>query len=391
MNIFRYKFVFIPLVFVVVLFLLDKIFLLPKVRENFMQPGGMVYYKQREMQLDKLERFLSDGKKNIHTGIVMGDSRSFALGNVVLNYIGRPDIQVLNFAGPQALPIYHAYLAEKIFTRPVRPEFLILEVSQDSFNKNSGILFSPNMNWGISGEFLERYADRIEDRDRERFDSSRRFALPGMQFSLKYLIGRIKNTIKTPDTSGALTEVMLLSRTFKGAIDARSMPGVVAAMMGTQIMNWDVYQAKNSPHIKVLGYLDGAQYSWFGFMSDEELKKETEKLAGIYLKRYEVSDDQFFFLEKTLKHARDGGVRTIIFLPQINPYMKEFFDKTEKMKAVKERIRRTVEKYDAVFIDMNDDPEAACSQFYDASHLSINCFPDITRALLKKLESQQYN
>ncbi|MCB1171432.1 MAG: hypothetical protein KDK25_13890, partial [Leptospiraceae bacterium] len=41
------------------LFLADKIFLIPEVRDSFMQPGGMVYYRPRLHQLDRFAEYQS--------------------------------------------------------------------------------------------------------------------------------------------------------------------------------------------------------------------------------------------------------------------------------------------------------------------------------------------
>lgn len=386
MTLLRNKYLFWPLIFLFVLFSLDKLFLLPGVRDRFIQPGGMMYYRQRETQLETLRRDLRKAPSREKQIIVLGDSRSFAIGSVVAKFVGYPQYKVYNFAGPQALPVYHSYMAEQIFMKPERPGYLFLMVAPDSFNKNSGILFSPNMNWGLPAEYIERFRDKFPEKDYERYETSRRFALPGMQFSFKKLIERFHNTISSSGGGDGLAEMMMIARTFKGAIDSRNMNEVVTAMAGVKNEDLSVYSLEKSPYRKVLDYLGGAQYSWFGFMSDDKLREETERLTGIYLKRFEISEDQFFFLEKTLRHARDSGTKTVVFMPLLNPYLKKAYAETEVISAVKERIQKEAHRYGATYIDLNDVPEAACSQFYDASHLSINCFPDIVRVLMQTLE-----
>jgi hypothetical protein len=68
--------------------------------------------------------------------------------------------------------------------------------------------------------------------------------------------------------------------------------------------------------------MNGAQYAWFGTATDAELKSDTDRIAGIYLKRFQVSEEQVVFFERTLDAARAAGVKVIVFWPQVNPYLE---------------------------------------------------------------------
>src|SRR5262249_15025869 len=115
MDLIKSKFLLLPVLFAVGLFLLDKLLLLPEVRDNFIQPGGAIYYRQRAEQIGRLREHLRARPVSEKNVVVFGDSRSFAIGDFVASFVGFRDVKVWNFAGPQALPVYHAWLAEKLF------------------------------------------------------------------------------------------------------------------------------------------------------------------------------------------------------------------------------------------------------------------------------------
>lgn len=382
MQLLNQKYLLLPVAFLGFLFVVDKIFLIPGVRANFLQPGGMTYYEQREEQVRTLKKALRDKKEGETIAVVMGDSRSFALGNAVTNYLKRSDIRILNFAGPQAMPVYHAYMAEKLFTGLRRPDVLVLGISLDAFNRNSGLLASPNLRWGVSPGFARMHRGHIPSSDWKAHMDDRRFALMGLGFSFKYLMGRIVNEFSQEHNEAVTQELMMLSSMYKGALPPDKMKTIGSLMAGIEKSDLSDYSMKTSPHRQLLNLLDGAQYAWIGSMTRQELKDETERLAAIYLKHYEVSEDQFYFYEKVLDRARRAGVRTIVFIPQANPYMQEKYEQNEMIVGVRHRVLETAEKYGATALDINTIPEAMCDRFYDASHLSILCFPAIGKTLL---------
>ncbi|MFN3247101.1 MAG: DUF1574 family protein, partial [Leptonema sp. (in: bacteria)] len=138
---YRYLLFFPFLIFVV--FLIDKIFLIELVRDHFIQPGGMLYYRQRKEQLNLLKKELpnieKDGKRLI---IVLGDSRSLGLGQEIANIIQQKQLEIWNFSGTQAIPAYHYYIAKKIL-KFAKPDSFYIGISPDAFNRNAGIFASP--------------------------------------------------------------------------------------------------------------------------------------------------------------------------------------------------------------------------------------------------------
>lgn len=71
MDLITKRFLILPAVFIAVLFVLDKIFLLPEVRDHFIQPGGMMYYRQRARQVDLYNEFAKNPPPGTKLAVVL--------------------------------------------------------------------------------------------------------------------------------------------------------------------------------------------------------------------------------------------------------------------------------------------------------------------------------
>ena len=394
MDFIKYRFIYYPVIFIAVIFLLDKIFLIPEMRQNFIQPGGMMYYSQRILQLSYLKNFLEKDNQGKKVAVVMGDSRSFALGNIAAWFSGKKDWYLYNFAGPQAVPAYHFYLAQKIFSRQKRPEYLIIGLSPDGFNKNNPFFANPVMAMGMDDRFIQKYSDVILPKDREAYFNSRQFALMGMQFSFKVFLKRSAGTlgVDTVDKNEGIPIHMFpfvtdfIDKSYIGKKSRKNE--FIRSFLNAPADNYDQYSLARSPQVKLLEMGDGANYSWFGTMGQTALKEETEKLVGLYLKYYEVSESQLYFFRETLKLARKSNTRVIVFWPRANPFLIDVYKKDKRIYELWSEIERITEQEGGTSIDLNKHPDTQCSSFYDASHLSIICYPAIAKTILNKLEKQ---
>ena len=384
----RAPYLIYPVVFVVGLFLLDKIFLLPEVRSNFIQPGGMLYYAQRRQQIREFPKEIAALGRDQHVVVVFGDSRSFALGDLPAKFVKGPRWDVFNFAGPQAVPAYHAFLAERLFRGLRRPDYLLLGISPDAFNRNTGVFATPVLAYGVDAEWIEMSRTHIPLRDYEAYLSTRRFALAGMQFSMNELVRRTRGTLSgsgglSPGELAALTNLMLDSR----GLDQKMGP-LVALLQGASTPNLAQYSLERSPQAAILRMGRGAQYAWFGAAQDSALKQDTERLVSLYLQSFAYSAEQMYFYRRTLELAREAGVRVLVFQPRVNPHMVAAYRREPLIGGITKEIERVARQVGADFVDLNERPEANCKAFYDASHMSISCFPVITKFLLSRLEQR---
>ncbi len=359
------------------LFLADKVFLIPEVRDSFMQPGGMVYYRHRIHQLD-LYRKAMEKPSDKRRVVVLGDSRSFGIGTSMAQLAGKDDVEIWNFAGPQAVPAYHLFVLERILEADRKPDAIILGLSPDALGRNAGIFASPVLNYGVDSEFIESYRTQIPDRDLDTYANSRRFAVVGMQFSIRTLIRRIKGSLNPRDRSGEAA-LLLQGRQLSEEEKARLQSLALASSE-----NLAIYDFHTSPQIDVLDQLKGAQYGWVGYMNADELKKETDTLVSLYLEAFTVSEEQMFYLEKSMQLMDQANIPAVVFWPRVNPYLREVYQKEPKISMLWTRVTRLANRYGLGTADLNVTEETSCQHYYDASHLSIDCYPSITGYLLQR-------
>ncbi|MBI39177.1 MAG: hypothetical protein CMF59_06235 [Leptospiraceae bacterium] len=358
------------------LFLFDKIFLIPEVRDSFMQPGGMVYYRHRLHQMEKYLNRAED-EKGRRTVVVLGDSRSFGIGTSMAELAGKDDVKVWNFAGPQAVPAYHLFLLERLLQSDRKPDAIILGLSPDALGRNAGIFASPVLNYGIDSEFIKTYHTQIPDRDLDTYANSRRFAVVGMQFSIRTLIRRIRGSLSSNDRLEKL-QPFLQSQNLSEAEKAKYY-----ALAQASSENLSIYDFHTSPQIDVLDQLGGAQYAWYGVMQPEDLKRETDTLVSLYLEAFTVSEEQMFYLERTMKLLEKAEIPAVVFWPRVNPYLREVYQKEPKISMLWTRVTRLADRYGIATADLNQPEASNCQHYYDASHLSIDCYPGITGYLLQ--------
>jgi hypothetical protein len=373
---YRYLLFFPFLIFVV--FLIDKIFLIELVRDHFIQPGGMLYYRQRKEQLNLLKKELpnieKDGKRLI---IVLGDSRSLGLGQEIANIIQQKQLEIWNFSGTQAIPAYHYYIAKKIL-KFAKPDSFYIGISPDAFNRNAGIFASPVLNYGVDEEFIKNYRSLIPDTDYQVYKKTRRYALAGLQFSFRTFIKRLKGTLFQTDIEEVLKKFHIDYS--KLSLEEKKMLQVLYSFREE---NLDFYDYYKSPQRMLLNLTKGAQYAWFGRMNDNELKKETEKLKNLYLNQFVLSQEQLIFLELLLEEIHQNRSKAVVFFPRVNPYLRELYLKIPEIQFIKKQVEELSNQYNYPTVDFNDNNVLNCNDYYDASHLSVSCFPDVLKVLIK--------
>ncbi len=339
-----WRYLLIPLFSLLALFIADKIFLIPEVRDSFLQPGGMVYYRQRMHQIAKFREYAKKKPDDVKLAVVLGDSRAFALGNLPAHAIGRKDWRIYNFSGPQASPAYFNYMAGRLFVPDAKPGYLILEVSPEAFNRNGGILGSTVLNHGTTGDYVESVRTMIPDADFDAYTDTRRFALYGLPFSLREFYLRVRGTlfpqkIKTP-FDGIPIEQLVEGYKERHGSAIEWQHGLMKSMANAQKHNLDLYRVESSHEVQFLDMMNGGQYAWYGTATDERLRADTDRIAGLYLKRFQVSEEQVYFFLATLERAQAEGIHTLVYWPQVNPHLEKILAADERIAILKRRLTR---------------------------------------------------
>ncbi|MCB1174849.1 MAG: DUF1574 family protein [Leptospiraceae bacterium] len=384
-----------PVLFVLILFTLDKLLLLPEIRQHLIQGSGMIYYEQRKLQIEAQKEAL---QKSAHPELglaIFGDSRSLALGEMTL--LGDPelmqkysDFTIFNFSSPQAIPAWHAWLAEKVFSLPVRPKYLLIGLSPETLNKKAALMQRPLMAHGLDGDFVRRYQPVIDQQDLAFWHQTRMFAAYSYGFSFKLFRQRLAGGFGEENHKGLMQQLVNMRLMHQGrqasvASNPAQLIWLYQQLAESLEPNMLHYSLAQSAWRHVLDMGRGSYYGWVEIASQKDLKDETDRLEQIYLQNFDTDNAQFYFLDRTLQLARQSGTQVLIYWPRVNPYMRDRYLEYPVLQSIWTVIRSLAEKYAVKVFDLNDPTAMQCDRYYDASHMSALCFPEMQKVLMKKL------
>lgn len=204
--------------------------------------------------------------------------------------------------------------------------------------------------------------------------------MQGLQFSFGTLFSRITGSLTQPNLEKQLKQFGLNT----GSLNQQQLM-VLRQMATVKHEDLSYYNYKKSPHRLILNATYGAQLAWWGRMSDDDLKKETDELVSLYLKQFVISQEQMFFLERSIKRVKEAGATIVVFWPAVNPYLRKVYDEEPAISEIWSNTQALANRYHIKTVNFNENGALSCHDYYDASHLSVTCFPEITTVLLKSL------
>ena len=335
----RRIFLYYPLIYLIILFVLDKlIFTLPFFEKSFIQGGNVVYYRQREILFEKLKNTKLD-KKLI---LAMGDSRAYPYTELGFNDKQKKEYTLYNFSLPQAIPATSLFYLEKFYENKIIPKVVFLTVSPEAFNDDFKAMHKPFMRLAASNEFILKYYNQFSKDEMIEFMLDQFIVLRKIELDYKLLLSRFR--------SGKLNE----------------------------------YLPENNPRIKLLNLGKGEELSYTAFFNDEKkLASDSRRIKQIYFSNYKVHETQFFFLEKFLQLAQEHDTQVILIFPKVYKDYREIYVQEKIDEKVEKRIQALGEKYSAKYLSL--DKESNCELFYDASHQSVSCFVDQIQLVMDRI------
>ncbi|MCE9500232.1 MAG: DUF1574 domain-containing protein [Leptospira sp.] len=336
-------FIYYPVIFLIFLFFIDKIFTLSFFKERFLQSGNVIYYKQRKILFKRLEEDFRKTKKNI--AIAFGDSRAYSISEFAFS--GRPSRKekwsVYNFSAAQAVPAYSYFLFEKMVSAGIKPGIVFFVVSPEGFDDSKRFMFKPFLRLGADDEFVIKYWKEIPLDDRKEYLLDKLIAYRGVEMDFK----------------------LLLSRLSKNSMDQ--------------------YNPAFNKEMLILNLYKGEQLAYTTLANDtERLNNDSIRMRNVYFSRFRIDDTQFNFIEKFLILAKANNVPVFLIWPKVfGGYRKIYEDLGLEEKWWKRMISLSG-KYSAKTFNLND--ISGCNLFYDASHQSATCYNEQLNMLLDEFE-----
>ncbi len=337
-------YIYTPIIFLLILFFIEKIFLHPFFKEKFLQTGNVVYYKHREKLLEDLKK--DESGKNLI--IAFGDSRAYSYSNLAFEFNKNRQSKwnVYNFSAPQAVPAYSFYMFQKILKNSVKPKMVVFAVSPEGFDDSKKLIFKPFLRLGSDIEFVSSYWRKIPNEDRHEYILDRLFVYRSLEVDFKLLLSRLK----------------------------------------TKSMNQ--YDPLLNQEMMILNLYKGAQVAYTAFQNDDvKLKKDSLRMKNIYFSRFQIDDTQFYFIEEMLKMAKESGVYVNILWPKVYPEYRKIYEELNLKNVWWKRLEELTLKYGMNPINFNE--TSKCDLFYDASHQSSLCYNEQLNFLIDEFEKKE--
>ncbi|MCC5814437.1 MAG: DUF1574 family protein, partial [Leptospira sp.] len=155
----RKKFLFYPVILFIILFAIDKIFLLDYMRLLIKSDFTYVYYETKEKLLTNFIEKYNEGeltKDNKKVMVILGSSRLLYFDNQELEDF-YPNWEIYNFSSAVTTPAYYWFYLERIIEAGVKPDLIVLETDPNQFNVNS-IFKESNLTYSFDLPFIWKYA-----------------------------------------------------------------------------------------------------------------------------------------------------------------------------------------------------------------------------------------
>ncbi len=334
-------YIYSPVIFILLLFGIDKIFSMSFFKEKFLQTGNVIYYKHRERLLERLKK--DPSKKNLI--LVFGDSRGYSYSNIAFdqNINRKNKWNVYNFSAAQAVPAYSFYMFRKIIQSGVKPKLVVFAVSPEGFDDSKRLIFKPFLRLGADTEFVSSYWKNIPDEDKYEYLLDRLFVYRSLEVDFKLMISRMK----------------------------------------TRSLNQ--YDPDQNQELMILNLYNGEQLAYTAFQNDDgKLKKDSLRMKNIYFSQFHIDNTQFFFIEEMLKLAKENRVMVNILWPKVYTDYKKIYDELDLKNNWWKQLESLALKYEMRTFDFNE--VSKCSLFYDASHQSSICFNEQLNFLVDEYE-----
>ena len=333
-------FLYKPILFFFILFLFDKIFLLPFFKNKFVQDGNSIYYKHRELLVKKLAN-RKDNKKLI---TIFGDSRAYAYSELAFKGDKKEKYTVYNFSSPQAVTAYSTYIFEKILKNNIKPELLIFIISPEGFDDNKEIFHSPFVRLGSDKDFNEKYFSHFPFSAKKDYYLDELVQFRKLEFDYKLFLERVSK------------------------------------------LKFSEYSIDTNTKLPLLDVSNGSQLAYMSFVNDiQKLEKDSLRIKNIYLgNNFQIHDTSFYFVEEFLKLSQENKIQSYIIWPRVYKSYRNYYDSYHLESKFGERLKELTKKYNQTYFNFNESPE--CDTFYDASHQSVLCFDKNLNYLVDEYE-----
>lgn len=331
------KFLLLPVYFLIIIFIIDKVFLLEFFQTSFLQKGNDVFYWHRKELFQRLihdPEILQKKKKLL---LVLGDSRAYPISLKLLPDNLKNEWKVYNFSAPQSVPMYALQYLERMIENGIIPDIVYFSLSPESFDDSKGFIYDPFLRLGMDAQFQKNYWNKVPLLDKYKYYIDYLFSFRRLQFDYKLFLERWK--------SGKLNQ----------------------------------YKPEYNEDLLILrlGYGEYLAYAAVANV-ESKLQKDSLRIQSIYLNNFQLSPTQFEFVELVIKKANQVGSQVFIIWPKVYPGYRKAYENLRLKEIWWDKIVGLNTMYSFFPLNYNQEGKVVvsepCNLFNDASHQSVYCF-----------------
>ena len=377
MDFLKHKYLWYPLIALLVIVSIDKIFLLPVVLENTVlwKKIEPMFYESRYHLFDQLDdeynQRTQDGE---HLGVIFGSSRGgeFSAEDFAK---ARPGAFTYNFSAPLAPPSYFYYWLDRILGAGMQPGFVVVEADPLLFGR-SAVNYS--LSYTYDADFMLRNTD-VYSR------SGKGFRAEGRGFTLdeaeNFFLKRMFALYRYPLSLDTIEE--------NNAEHSAIVPGKGLVTIRGKDFKKNLTEIVRDANRRNLGGIPNPlKFS----LPEAEIQKDADRMEELHLASGFPSTTQIIFFKKIIRRLADARVPVVVYWPLSAPQLRAKFEERNLIDTFQKDLNRFLEETRArhpdahvEFLDPYEDESLTCRTFIDASHLSGACFPEITRRIVAKL------
>lgn len=379
MNWMRTKILLAPILLLAGVFALDKLFLIPSLRD-FFQPWQKIeppLYASRYRLYDLYrESFAADKAAGRKIGVVFGSSRSaeFDTDAIAKQVSGS---KTYNFSAPFACPAFHYYWLSRMKQDGMMPDYALIEADLILFNERA-VEFS--LGYAYDAAFVFANTDWHGPRTEARgfsVDEAETFFLKRLFATYRY----------PPDFTAPAknAETILIP-----APDGTIFPRKAGEFRSFLLSHMDAINARKLGGIPNLLSMQ---------LPPDQMRKDAQNLASIHLRGYRLSRTQIAFFRRMLADLAEGKSRVIVYKPVVSDEFTEVYNSVlwdhspgaREIHAAEREISSVVTtekarlgKAGSLIREVH--PQGMqCRTFVDSVHLSGKCFGELERILFADL------
>lgn len=363
-----------PLLFIIILFLVDKVFFLPFVTENTYSWKKIErkFYDLKEDLFEVLKaEFVKNPEKNI--GVILGSSRSGEFdSNMVSQFV--PNTNTFNFAAPMGPPSFYSYWLERLLAEKIPLRFVLIEADPLLFSKQS---IEYSLNGSYDNEYLIKNMDWFREKKKDPWKvNAEGFSLDEVE---TYFLKKFFALYKYPIDPNAI-------KANNREIEIGFIPGMSTGITGIQHKQGYVDKIKQANRLTF-----GALPNEIKFANAEFfLERDAENMYNTYLKGQSLSPTQIYFFKRMIGKLVGTGIPTVVYFPVVAEPLRKKMEEDGVLIQFNSKIEEIVktanlEKNTKIFIiDPSKNKEWKCKDFVDSLHLSGACFPNLLPILFPK-------